>query len=61
MTLPHGARPTKPAGVFLLLLGGMSVVLGFLLMVWAFNAEIVVLGVAALLVGVAFLWWGDKG
>jgi hypothetical protein len=60
MTLPHGARPTKPADVFLLLLGGMSVVLGFLLMVWAFNAEIVVLGVAALLVGVAFLWWGDK-
>jgi uncharacterized membrane protein HdeD (DUF308 family) len=62
MTLPHGARPTKPAGVFLVLLGGMSMMLGFLLLVWAaFNAEIVVLGVVALLMGVAFLWWGDKG
>jgi hypothetical protein len=62
MTLPHGTRPTEPAGVFLVLLGGMSVMLGgFLLMVWALNAEIaMMLGVAALLVGAAFLWWGDK-
>ena len=60
MTLPHGARPTEPAGVFLVLLGGMSVMLGFLLMVWALNAEIAVLGAAALLLGGAFLWWGDK-
>jgi hypothetical protein len=38
----------------------MSVLLSFLLMVWALNAEIAVLGVAVLLLGVAFLWWGDK-
>ena len=35
---------------------------GFLLLVGAaFNAEIVGFGVAALLVGVTFLWWGNKG
>lgn len=60
MTLPHRARPTEPAGICLVLLGGMSVLLGCLLMVWALNAEVAGLGVAALLVGVAFLWWGDK-
>jgi hypothetical protein len=59
MTRPHGTRPTARAGVLLMLLGGLSVLLGCVLMVWL-NAEIAVLGVVPLLLGVAFLWWGDQ-